>query len=235
MLSSAGCSSRVDRRRPTRLAAKRGAEPGQSLPPAWGGVLPVHCYAGDRTDQQPGRAGDPFRGAGPAGDPEDAERAGAALVRTDMDGHRDMCPARAIRVPRPPSRPLRPGARRACSLTSARRAVNGYGNSFTASTARNPTAAFKTLPATALPPSGSPPALDACKVRADIIGYGSHLWVGPVSKGDRAMKRGFLPERVYPCVYFHFAVSVARECRPPLALSPSSFWSLARCLVSLPR
>ena len=52
-------------------------------------------------DEQPGGAGDPVRGDRPADHAGDAERGGEPVVRADLDGDRDVRPARSfgVRVP----------------------------------------------------------------------------------------------------------------------------------------
>ena len=77
----------VGKRAPQRREAQNMAE---RFRRAWGGLLPVHHHAGDRADQQSGRAGHSLRGDRPAGDAGHTQRTRAAVGRTHLDGHRDL-------------------------------------------------------------------------------------------------------------------------------------------------
>ncbi len=73
-------------------------QPGEAVRDAWGELFPVHHDPGSGADEQPGGAGDPVRGDRPTDHAGDAERAGKPLVRTDLDGDRDVQSAGAIGV-----------------------------------------------------------------------------------------------------------------------------------------
>src|SRR4051812_48520531 len=77
-------------RHPRGTGDETESQPGEAGGGAWGGVLPVRHDAGGGTDEQPGGAGDPVRGARPGGDAGDPERDGEPVVRTDLDGDRDV-------------------------------------------------------------------------------------------------------------------------------------------------
>ena len=76
-------------------------QPGQTLPPAWRGVLPLHHHPGRRADQQPGRTGDSLCGHRPTDYPGNAERKRPSLVRTYLDGdcHVRSAGSRGLSVP----------------------------------------------------------------------------------------------------------------------------------------
>ena len=81
-----------------RAADASGEQPGEAVRDARRELFPVHHGAGDRTDEQPGGAGDPIRGDRPPDHAGDAERPRRPLVRADLDGDGDLRPTRAIGV-----------------------------------------------------------------------------------------------------------------------------------------
>jgi len=60
--------------------------------------FPLRDHAGNRADQQPGRAGTAVRGHRPAAHPGNPQCPGTALVRTHLDRRRHLPPARAILI-----------------------------------------------------------------------------------------------------------------------------------------
>ena len=86
---------------PRTCRRARQSQPGEAVRDAWGELLPIPHNAGGGTDEQPGGTGDPVCSVGPSGDAGDAKRGGESVVRTDLDGDRDVRSARSlgVRVP----------------------------------------------------------------------------------------------------------------------------------------